>query len=159
MKKRGVLLAVAICFMLGCSMSSATQVQINIDKDGKCIVDNKPFPIGTLNTELTAKRHRAMGECSIRVACASNLTSSVLFQVLDQATMSGIFNVTLQVEGNTDAVNCSRPTPEQLPQSKDDSDSVKHVAQQACCPEVRESKFLVALGVEYGGKHAIRLFK
>ena len=125
MKKREVMLAVAICFILGCSSSRATQIHVAVDSDGQCLVDGAPCPIGTLNTKLTPKRHRAKGECSIRVACASNLTSSVFLQVLDQATISGIWNITLQLEGNAEAVNCSRPTPEQLPESLDDSDTIK----------------------------------
>jgi biopolymer transport protein ExbD len=125
MKKRDVILAAAICFILGCSSSRAAQIHVDVDREGQCMVDGDPCRIGTLNTTLTPKRHRARGECSIRVACASNLTSSVIFQVMEQASISGIFKMTLQLEGKAEAVNCSRPTLEQLPESKAGYDSIQ----------------------------------
>jgi biopolymer transport protein ExbD len=125
MKKRDVILAAAICFILGCSSSRAAQIHVDVDREGQCMVDGDPCRIGTLNTTLTPKRHRARGECSIRVACASNLTSSVILQVMEQASISGIFKITLQLEGKAEAVNCSRPTLEQLPESKGGYDSIR----------------------------------
>jgi hypothetical protein len=117
-KKKYVILAVAICFISGCSSSKATQIHVDVDRDGKCSVDGDPCGIATLNTKLTPKRNRAMsmGGCSVRVSCASNLTSSIFFQVVDQASQSGIWKVTLQLAGNTELVDCSRPTEEQLPE-------------------------------------------
>lgn len=118
MKKRNVILAVAICFMLICNMSKATEIHVDVDRDGKCSVDGDACSISTLNAKLTPKRQRAMstGGCSVLVSCASNLTASVLFQVVDEANESGIWKVTLQLEGNTELVDCSRPTEGQLPE-------------------------------------------
>ena len=109
-----VLVAVA-CTFLGCSNSSAKQVQIqvNIDKDQKCAVGKHSFDMSSLRGILQKKRQKSMGNCSVQILCATNLSAMTLFQVINDATMVGIYNVSLQLEGDSGSVDCSRPTPEQ----------------------------------------------
>ncbi len=79
-------------------------VQVAIDIDELCTMDGSLCSISVLNNELTEKRKRTIGPCKAHIVCASNLTSAVLFQVIDQAAVSGMWDISLQLEGNAETM-------------------------------------------------------
>lgn len=110
-----IVLVTVACTLAGCSNASAKQVQIqlNIDKNQKCAVGKNSFDMSSLRGILQTKNRKSMGDCSLQIVCATNLSATTLFQVINDATMVGIWNVSLQLEGDVGTVDCSRPTPKQ----------------------------------------------
>jgi hypothetical protein len=114
MKKSGVVFAIAICLVLGCSRPKPNHIQIDVANDGSFAIDGVPCKMGEMMAKLTVMRQRAMADCSVRIVCASNLTSSAYFQVSDQAAMSGIWSIGLELEGDPTVIDCSRVAPDEI---------------------------------------------
>ncbi len=120
-----VALTIVACLVFGCRKPTPSHVEIKISGDGQYTLDNTPCDANSLRDELNVKRQRSVGRCSLRVICDPGITASAFFRVMNQATESGIWDISLQVEGTPESVDCSRPTPEQLPESEPQLDETK----------------------------------
>jgi biopolymer transport protein ExbD len=107
-----VLVCVA-CILFGCSKPSAkqAQIQVNIDKNQKCAIGKTSCDMNSLSSILRTKYNRSRGNCSVQIVCATNLSAKAFFQACDSATMAGIWNISLQLDGGAGSVDCSRASP------------------------------------------------
>ncbi len=109
MRIGGVALAIVACFAFGCGKPAPSHVEIQIDRNGQCVVDDTPCGADSLMRELNVKRQRSGGQCSLRITCDPNIASSVFFRVVNEAARSGIWEISLQVGERSESVDCSRP--------------------------------------------------
>ena len=125
MRTVSIALTIVACLLFGCRKPTPSHVEIKIGDDGKYTLDNTPCDTNSLRGELNVKRQRSGGQCSLRVICDPGIASSAFFRVLNRATESGISDISLQMEGTSGAVDCSRPTPDQLRETEPQLDEVK----------------------------------
>jgi hypothetical protein len=114
-----IALVIVACLASGCWKPTPSYVEIKIDGSGQCVVDDAPCSIKSLMAELNMTRQRSGGLCSVGIICDPIITSSIFFQVVDQAAELGIWKISLQIGETSKVVDCSRPAPDPFQQTEE----------------------------------------
>lgn len=86
-----------------------SHVDVVIDSREECVVDGIRCSSDSLADTLKGRRQRSGGQCSICIRCNPDVDFKTLSGVMNQATAVGIWDISLQVEGHSEPVDCSRP--------------------------------------------------